>query len=360
MTLAATDNFRLHGLAFDIAGMSEQGPRDENQDALRLEDFERTGFVAVADGMGGERGGRVAADTALKALSAEAPILSPDAARRAVRAADSAVTAAAQQSPDEHGGMGCALGLIALTPGGDGGPQWIGAHVGDVRILSRSPDGALRLETRDHTPAFARWEAGEISLDEIPDSPGANRLQRAVGRGGQPDVSWMPARPGWSWLIISDGIYKALRLDELADLMSAGSAAATCDAIRQKVEERGPDDNFTALMVRAVPNGSEPRTATDPMPAMTTPTHTRPPARSGLAIAALLLALLAIGAAAFAFMTARNTRENAATRAELERLEIAVDSLDARVTALDEPFGPSAPSPVDSAAIVSGANVDRE
>ncbi len=359
MSIAA-DRPQVHGLTFDIAGMSEQGPRAENQDALMLNGFERTGFVAVADGMGGERGGRVAADTALRALTAEAPIESLDAARRAVRAADSAVSAAAEQSPDEHGGMGCALGVLALTRGSGAGPEWIGAHVGDVRILSRSPDGALRLETRDHTPAFARWEAGEISLDEIPDSPGANRLQRAVGRGGQPDVSWMPARPGWSWLIISDGIYKALRLDELAELMAATSAAAACEAIRQKVEERGPDDNFTALMIRALPDGRELNTATDPMPAMT---PTSPGGRSGRstsAIVALLLSLVAIGTAAFALLTAQGARDEAVTREDLQRLELEVDSLDARVTELDEPFGPAAPSPPDSAAAVSGATLSRE
>jgi hypothetical protein len=47
-----------------------------------------------------------------------------------------------------------------------------------------------------------------------------------VGRGGEADVVWLPARPGWSWLLVSDGIYKAVRLDELARLMTAPTAAA--------------------------------------------------------------------------------------------------------------------------------------
>src|SRR5690606_23217150 len=102
--------------------------------------------------------------------------------------------------PGAHGGVGRALGLISLVTITGDGTGWVGAHVGDVRILPLSPDGRLRLATRDHTPAFARWEAGEISLDEIPDTAGANRLQRAVGRGGEADVVWLPARPGWSWI----------------------------------------------------------------------------------------------------------------------------------------------------------------
>ena len=149
----------LHGLLFDVAGASAQGPRKENQDAFDVDAFVTRGMVAVADGMGGERAGRLAADTALRTLAEGAEIRSLDAARYAVRSADEAVARTAQQSPDERGGMGCALALMALSVDRGGDVGWIGAHVGDVRILSRSTDGTVRLETRDHTPAYARWEA---------------------------------------------------------------------------------------------------------------------------------------------------------------------------------------------------------
>src|SRR5690606_1159179 len=113
------------------------GPRSENQDALCLDEFARTGLVAVADGMGGERGGRTAADTALGSLVAGGGIRTLEEARRAVRAADAAVVQAAERDPDAHGGMGCALGLLSLVSHPGDGTHWIGAHVGDVRILSR-------------------------------------------------------------------------------------------------------------------------------------------------------------------------------------------------------------------------------
>ncbi len=78
MSAVAPPPVRLHGLAFDVAAMSEQGPRAENQDAFAVEEFESTGILAVADGMGGERGGRLAADTALHSLLAAAPLRSHD------------------------------------------------------------------------------------------------------------------------------------------------------------------------------------------------------------------------------------------------------------------------------------------
>lgn len=245
----------LHGLLFDVAGASAQGPRKENQDAFDVDAFVTRGVVAVADGMGGERAGRLAADTALSSLMQGAEIRSLDSARYAVRHADEAVARLAQQSPDERGGMGCALALMALSVDRGGDVGWIGAHVGDVRILSRSPDGTVRLETRDHTPAYARWEAGEIALDEIPDSPGSNKLQRAVGRGGEAEATWIPVRAGWTYLLVSDGVTKAMRLDELGHAMALPSSESICESITRKVEERGPDDNYTAVAVRVLDGG---------------------------------------------------------------------------------------------------------
>lgn len=258
----------LHGMLFDVAGASAQGPRAENQDAFDVDAFATRGLVAVADGMGGERAGRLAADTALDALVRGDEIRSLDAARYAVRYADEAVARLAQESPGDRGGMGCALALMALSADRAGDVGWIGAHVGDVRILSRSPDGTVRLETRDHTPAYARWEAGEIALDEIPDSPGANRLQRAVGRGGEAEASWIPVRAGWTYLLISDGVTKAMRLDELGHAMALPSAGAICEAVTRKVEERGPDDNYTAVAVRVL-DGEGGATLPDPGPRRT-------------------------------------------------------------------------------------------
>ena len=347
MSESQSEPITAQGLRFEIAGMSEQGPRSENQDAFSVDRFSDTGIVAVADGMGGERSGRLAADTALQAVLGAGPMRSLDDLRRAVRTADATVVRAAGESPDQHGGMGCALGVLALSQAGGDGTGWIGAHVGDVRIMSRSPDGVIRLETRDHTPAFAKWEAGEISLDEIPDTAGANRLQRAVGRGGEADAIWLPARPGWSWLLVSDGVYKSVRLDELSRIMEAPTAAEAVEQIRRKVEERGPEDNYTAVLVRALGSGAahtpvfdaDSRTMEQPR---STPFAPAPPRRSALAALATLLALLALAAAGYALWTTRQATEDGVGRTEIDQLRAEVDSLRLQVQQLSSPFGPTA------------------
>lgn len=332
-------------IRFEVAGFSEQGPRPENQDAFATDAFESVRLIALADGMGGEKSGRIAADTALEALKGVAPIGTIAEARRAVREADRAVSEAAERDPERLGGMGCAIGLLSLTEGSDG-PGWIAAHVGDVRILSRSPDGVLRLETRDHTPAFARWEAGEITLDEIPDSAGANRLQRAVGRSGEADVCWLPAAPGWSWLLISDGVYKVMRLDELAEAMAAPTPAETCATVRRKVHERGPDDNYTAVMVRAL-GGPAPAAAPPPASGSAAMPSTSEGAmkRSAVGGIALAMAALALALAGFAVWSGRDTALGSEDRARIERLRVEVDSLRALLSGAVEPLGPTGPDP---------------
>ncbi|HEX8209676.1 MAG TPA: protein phosphatase 2C domain-containing protein [Longimicrobium sp.] len=310
----------MHGLVFDVAGISAQGPRTENQDAFSVDAFAGSGLVAVADGMGGERAGRMAADTALQAITGRGPIHSLDAARYAVRAADEAVARAAQEAPDDRAGMGCAIAIASLTRDRSHGLGWVCANAGDVRLISRSPDGTVRLETRDHTPAYARWEAGEIALDEIPDSPGANKLQRAVGRGAEADATWVPVRAGWTYLLVSDGITKAMRLDELGEAMVVGDASTACEAIARKVEERGPDDNYTAVAVRVLPDGGavdDSLTQESPRPAATARGPFNPPdsvtrtRNSPLAGIALVLALVALALGAYALMTAMSARKTA-------------------------------------------------
>lgn len=349
MSPTSADPIVVYGLRFDVAGFSEQGPRSENQDAFSIDDFSHSGIVAVADGMGGERSGRVAADTALQTVVGSGAIRSLDDARRVVRQANASVTQAAERDPEQHEGMGCALGFLALASGTGDGTGWIAAHVGDVRILSRSPDGTIRLETRDHTPAFAKWEAGEITLDEIPDTAGANRLQRAVGRGGEADVVWLPARPGWSWLLISDGIYKVVRLDELARIMDAPTAAEAVEVMRAKVEERGPEDNFTAVLIRALGGGAPAAAPHENTHAQADrmPITSRPPARSSGGAAALVLALLALAAAGAALWMAWQGRTATADREQqVEALRVQVDSLATTVQQLSDPFGPSAGPPI--------------
>jgi hypothetical protein len=196
---------------------------------------------------------------------------------------------------------------------------------------------------------------------------------RAVGHGGEADTTWIPARAGWVYLLHSDGVTKAMRLDELGEAMALGSAAAACEAVSRKVEERGPDDNYTAVVVRVLPDdgSAELADATLPTPgaapaapARRTGRHeetvvarnhddrdddvSRPSPLGPLAAALAGLALVVGGYAALTGTQARGTAADA--RADVAALRTRVDSLAQRLPA--DTAG-RLPVTVDSAAAVA-------
>src|SRR6202008_4821289 len=116
-----------------------------------------------------------------------------------------------------------------------------------------------------------------------------------------------------------------VRRDELGDFMALPTAQAACAAIARKVEERGPDDNYTAVVVRVLPDdGSATQesptlpapgayvpardAATAPPGTFNPPHHVSPTRSSPLGGPASALAVLALLLAAFATWTALQAR----------------------------------------------------
>jgi serine/threonine protein phosphatase PrpC len=155
--------------------------RSGNEDALLLG---RTLF-AVADGMGGHRGGEVASAAALRPLevldgqhfSDGAAALS--ALSGAVAAANSEVSRRSQSEPDLEG-MGTTLTALLI----DGTDAHL-VHVGDSRCYLLR-EGALVQLTDDHTLVQALIDQGRITRDEASEHPHRSVITRAIGVG--PDI----------------------------------------------------------------------------------------------------------------------------------------------------------------------------
>src|SRR5690606_3734600 len=152
---------------------------------------------------------------------------------------------------------------------------------------------------------------------------------------------------------ISDGVYKVMRLDELGRVMEEPTARDAVEAIRVKVLERGPDDNFTAVLVRTLDGSSPTPVLQEQTLPMTSPSSFDPSTsdraalsrspRSGGSTFAALLAVLALMAAAAALWLAWEGRTTADGRAdEIARLHAQIDSLGVLVQELRNPFGPAA------------------
>jgi len=235
------------------AALSDPGRERENNEDRVLCDAER-GIYAVIDGVGGESGGEIAAQTALEILKARLSRRTTDAARlvrEAIALANKQIWERAQANP-ALAGMACVLTVAVV----DGETATIG-HVGDSRLyLLRA--GEIRKITRDHSPIGSREDVGEISESEAMSHPRRNEIFRDVGSGphepdeeGFIDVIRIAFAPDVALLLCSDG---------LSDLVTSGAILSTVEAHasdpRQAVAElvaaanaAGGKDNVSVVLV---------------------------------------------------------------------------------------------------------------
>jgi protein phosphatase len=219
--------------------------RDHNEDGYVVDDG--LGLVAVADGMGGHRGGEVASATALDALRAR--FEESRELREAIVAANVAVLEAAL-ADNRLRGMGTTLTAGVLTD-----DQLLVGHVGDSRAyLLRA--GNLGRITTDHSLVEELVAAGELTEEEAERDPRRSMITRALGLESALDVDLYPVdlEPGDRVLLCSDGLTTMLREPAIAEVLGTERDSQT--AARRLVEmanAAGGVDNTTVLVVDVLP-----------------------------------------------------------------------------------------------------------
>jgi protein phosphatase len=231
-----------HGASTDVGRV-----RSLNEDSLLVADP----VFAVADGMGGHRGGEVASATALDTMGAKVIEPTIDALAEAVQAANRAVFDQAQLDP-ELSGMGttlCAIGLVRTSA--DGSPAIGIVNVGDSRVYLLDGDRFAQL-SEDHSLVETMVRGGQLSADEALVHPGRNVLTRALGIERQVEVDcWTVAlKVGDRFLLCSDGLFNEMHDDQIAAVLrrltNPGEAA---DELVRLARESGGRDNITAVIV---------------------------------------------------------------------------------------------------------------
>lgn len=226
--------------------------RANNQDApLAVE-----GLFAVADGMGGHRGGEVASQVAVRAL--EDGFLEPRAESllEAVHKANEAVFVRASDDPDLRG-MGTTLTAVALVEGTDEDDEdevLVVVNVGDSRTyLFR--DNELDQLTEDHSLVEEMVRTGRLTPEEAEGHPQRNIVTRALGIEPEVDVDWLTVAPytGDRFLLCSDGLFGEVDDGGIASVLRRLEDPA--DAARELVRlanEGGGRDNVTVVVVDVV------------------------------------------------------------------------------------------------------------
>ena len=243
-------------------GLSHPGrKRRRNEDAWVC----HPPLFAVADGMGGARGGEIASRVAATALgesvdgSGEARVVA------LIQEANRQVYGRARED-SEAAGMGTTI-TVALF---ENGIVSIG-HVGDSRAyLIR--DSSVDQLTEDHSLVAELVRTGRLSPEEAESHPQRSVITRALGTDPDVDVDSfsVEAKPGDVFLICSDGLTAMVDDDTILDVIERdrGDLDGTAKELVNAANRNGGEDNITVVFFEVVEEGTQAPSETKPMPAL--------------------------------------------------------------------------------------------
>jgi serine/threonine protein phosphatase PrpC len=207
-------------------------------------------LIAVADGMGGHRGGQIASRLAIETLQ-EAFSADPtaDGLVKAVRAANRAVWERAEADPELHG-MGTTIAAAARVTG-SGSERLVVVNVGDSRVyLLRA--GQLGRLSADHSLVADLVRSGAINETEARIHPERHILTQVLGVAPDidPHVIDTDLARGDRLLLCSDGLFNELGDDQITSTLAAVTDPnQAADQLVQLAKEQGGNDNITVVVV---------------------------------------------------------------------------------------------------------------
>lgn len=226
------------GVATDIGRV-----REANEDSYLVE----PPLYAVADGMGGHRGGEVASQLALETVET----LFQEGRGTLAEQVQQANRAVFARSAEDREVTGMGTTLTAALIGANGVHV---VHVGDSRAyLLRA--GALRQLTEDHTLVNRMVKAGEISAEEADVHPHRNVLLRVLGTEPEVDLDEQDVGllAGDRLLLCSDGLTGMVTEDQIQAILEAEPRPQeAAERLVRAANRAGGLDNITVVVLDAL------------------------------------------------------------------------------------------------------------
>jgi protein phosphatase len=223
--------------------------RKINQDAF-LKDDELALYV-VADGMGGHRGGEVASRLCVEGIQKycreNRNTSGRDQLDKGTNVACQEIFRQATQNPD-LAGMGTTVAALLFQPEA----MYIG-QVGDSRAYLIGQEGIWQM-TEDHSLLNEEIRAGRLDAAQISTYQFRNVITRSVGYESHVVVDIYRRKPriGDMYLLCTDGLSGLVEIREIYDELKKHGPDAGLKNLVNMANQRGGDDNITALVVQVV------------------------------------------------------------------------------------------------------------
>jgi serine/threonine protein phosphatase PrpC len=226
---AATDVGKVRAENEDCVGAGDTFIRSSSGSFdLRLTISEMATAIVVADGVGGGRGGSVAAELAVSTfLSRCAKVFDTSSLTALVNEVSDHIRLVCAQDSAIRGGSTTLAGLVFMQS------RTIAFNVGDSRVYT--------IRNKSLIP---------MSQDHV--SPSDDRILTKFlgGRSGvvTPYYYEFAAQPGQRFLVCTDGLFRPVPEGRLTQLVSLPAGAAAVDALVASALEVGAPDNVTVMV----------------------------------------------------------------------------------------------------------------
>jgi len=251
--------------ALEVATATDPGMvRSHNEDSIAAD--AASGFVILADGMGGYNAGEVASGIAAALLgtnlkqvltSAEPGGIEPESGeplavkilREQIAGANASIYQAAISQP-QYAGMGTTL-VVGLFYDN----RLSVAHIGDSRLYRLRQDEFKQI-TRDHSLLQEQIDSGMISEQMAKLSHNKNLVTRALGIDPEvePEIHTYEVAAGDIYLLCSDGLSDMVEDSEISLTLSSlqANVQLASQQLVQMANDNGGRDNVSVILVRVL------------------------------------------------------------------------------------------------------------
>lgn len=239
-------------MGFDIFEYTNKGGRSYNEDSIDYITAGDSGIFVVADGLGGHQYGDKASgcvcDSMIDGWNGDFGGNIAEWLKSRVETANKNVLALQKE-------MNATLkSTVVVLAVDDNKASW--ANVGDSRLYFFR-DGRIADYTNDHSVAFKKYRAGEITREQIASDEDQSALLKSVGSEdrSEPEIydRNIMLQPGDAFLLCSDGVWEYLMDEEIAiDLLKADTSKEWAEHLLLRLMGRidGTNDNLSLLAIK--------------------------------------------------------------------------------------------------------------
>lgn len=233
--------------------------RENNEDNLIVEEFEKYCLFAVADGMGGHKAGEVASSIAINVIreyflenNTKDEFMPPLFIIQSTELSNNRIRSEAELN-EEYFGMGTTVTMAVLDKMSN--TVYIG-NVGDSRAYLLRNNNIKQITT-DHTYVHELLRDGHITIEEAKTHPKKNVITRALGSEDyvHADIFEMEFYENDVLLLCTDGLTTHVPDEKILEIINKYSTSESVEKLIKSANDNGGTDNITIIIVDNINRG---------------------------------------------------------------------------------------------------------